>query len=62
MLGGSTKREMKSKRGGISECVEEQPLLVFFSSPSVISTSSRGREGGEQGRRSRSLRSSPLAP
>ena len=30
MLGGSTKREMKSKRGGISECVEEQPLLVFF--------------------------------
>jgi len=52
----------KVKEGGISECVEEQPLLFFFSSPSVISTSSLGSEGGELGRRSRSLRSSPLAP
>ena len=64
--GGSTKRERKSKKGGESVteglCVEEQPLLFFSSSPSVISTSSRGSEGGELRSRSRSLRSGPLAP
>jgi hypothetical protein len=64
--GGSTKRERGKVKGGESVieglCVEEQPLLFFFSSPSVISTSSRGSEGGELGRRSRSLRSSLLAP
>jgi hypothetical protein len=37
-------RERGKLKGGISECVEEQPLLFFFSSPSVISTSSRERE------------------
>jgi len=35
--GGSIKRERQSKGGGISECVENQPLISFFSSPSVIS-------------------------
>jgi len=55
-------RERQSKRWGISESVEEQPSLLFFSSPSVLSKCSRGREGGELGRRSMSLRSSPLAP
>jgi len=38
------------------------PYSLFFSSPSVISTSSRGSEEGELEMRSRSLRSSPLTP
>ena len=54
----SAKRETQSKKGG------ESVNLLFALFTSVISAFSRGREGWELGRRSRSLRSSPpaLAP
>jgi hypothetical protein len=59
VLGSSTKRERQSKRGGSVNLLFALFLIHF---PSVISTCSRGREGWELGRRSRSLRSSPPAP
>jgi hypothetical protein len=61
----STKRERKSKRRDQwprDYVLRNNPCSLFFSSPNIISTSSRGSEGGELGRRSKSLRSSPLAP
>jgi len=50
------------RRGESVNVLKTNPCSLFFLSPSVISTNSQGREGGELGRRSRSLRSSPLAP
>ena len=58
--GSSTKRERGKVKGGGSVNLLFALFLIHF--PSVIITCSRGREGWELGRRSRSLRSSPPAP